>query len=86
MTVARRKRKTRMTPGRYCVGDGGYIYKYSGKRNWRRSSAERWEIVASRRMCGRRVGERTIDGARVVVVTAGKRFYAALPHGVQKMR
>jgi hypothetical protein len=70
--------------GRVCLGDG-YIYEYEGKRNWRGSSSERWELImSSKRLCGRRVGTRSIDGSQVVVVTVGGKYYATLPHHVRK--
>ncbi len=71
------------TPGRTCI-PSGYMYEYDGKRNWKRSSQERWETVVHKAMCGRKVGERVIDGSRVTVITVGKRFYAALSHYVRK--
>ncbi len=74
----------RRKPGRVCIGDG-YIYKYEGKRNWKRSSSDRWEtIMSSKTLCGRRVGTRRIDDSQVTVVTVGGRYYAVLPDYVRK--
>lgn len=78
-----RKRKTKFTAGRTCLASG-YKFEFSGKRRWRRSSDELWPVVMKKAVCGRKVGERNIDGSRVVVVTAGGKFYAALPHAAKK--
>lgn len=77
------KRKRKRSPGRYCTGSG-YTYEFKGKRRWRRSSSELWETVTSKVRCGRKVGERTIDGSRVVVVTVGGKYYAQLPSHIRK--
>jgi hypothetical protein len=60
----------------------GYVFEYEGKRNWRASSDERWEIVCTTLSELRRVGQRTIDGARCTVYRApdGK-FYAVVAIG-----
>lgn len=71
--------KRRMQSKRVCLR-GGYMYRYEGKRNWQRSSQERWEIIMhGKAVCGQGVGSRIVDGARVVVVKQGGRFYAAGP-------
>jgi hypothetical protein len=40
----------------------GYAYKYEGKRNWKSSSDERWEIVVVDALECMRIGERRVDG------------------------
>ena len=68
---------------RACLASG-YKYLYEGKRNWRRSSFERWEVVMRKAICGREVGRKNIDGSDTVVVKAGGKFYAALPSHVKR--
>jgi hypothetical protein len=65
-----------------CI-QSGYQYRFEGKRRWRASSSELWETVMSKAVCGRVVGRRNIDGSQVVVVKAGGKYYAALPHAVK---
>ena len=61
------------------------MYRFEGKRNWRRSSHENWETVMhGKAVCGRLMGRRTVDGSTVVVVKQGGKFYAALPHAASK--
>ena len=73
----------RRKSGRVCI-NSGYMFVYKGKRNWQRSSGERWETIMSKTRCGRAVGTRVIDDSRVQVITVGGRFYAALPHATRK--
>lgn len=47
---------------------GGYRYKFEGKRNWAQASDEKWDTVVGDEVKGRRLGVRSIDGARCVVV------------------
>lgn len=70
---------------RTCLASG-YKYKLEigppprrRKGNWRTSNDEKWDTVVTKVVCGRKVGERTIDGTRVVVVGARGTFYAATP-------
>jgi hypothetical protein len=54
-------------PAKACLAKG-YKFQFEGKRNWRRSSDDSWEIVARDEVCGKLLGHRNIDGVRVAVV------------------
>jgi hypothetical protein len=66
-------------PVKYCLPNG-YKFKFEGKRNWRRSSDERWEIVTRGAVCGKLLGHRNVDGARVAVVRVKGRGIFASQH------
>jgi hypothetical protein len=55
----------------------GYRYEFTGKRNWRRSKAEKWDTRVGKVMCGKKVGTRMIDGTSMHVVKVRGKFYAA---------
>jgi hypothetical protein len=61
----------------------GYMFRFSGKRRWRASKSDLWEIIVRDETCGQLVGYRNIDGSRHVVIRKGKMYYAALPHAVK---
>ncbi len=69
-------------PAAKCIGSG-YRYEFEGKRNWRSSSDERWQIEMGKIMCGRPVGTRRIDGAQVTVLKVGGKYYAAVSHAIR---
>lgn len=70
---------------RVCI-DSGYRYEYDGpaRGRWKSSSDERWNTEVGKVVCGKMVGHRRIDGAKVTVVRAGKKLYAAT-HAVRGM-
>jgi hypothetical protein len=64
----------------------GYRFEFDGKRNWRASSDERWDIEMGKAMCGRIQGDRKIDGSRVTVIKVRNKYYAATPQSIKKRR
>lgn len=70
-------------PAAKCIGSG-YRYEFTGKRNWRRSADDNWEVEMGKVMCGRPVGTRRIDGAQVTVLKVGGKFYAAVSHAIKR--
>lgn len=65
-----------------CISSG-YMFLFTGKRQWRASKDDMWDTVVRDETCGRVMGIRTIDGSRVTVIRKGKKYYAALPHAVK---
>jgi hypothetical protein len=63
---------------RVCIGSG-YRYEYEGgaRGRWKTSRDDSWNTEVGKVVCGKLVGHRRIDGARVTVVRAGKQLYAA---------
>ena len=68
---------------RACISSG-YRYEFAGKRRWRSSSSELWEIAVGKVVCGREIGRRRVDGSEVVVVKVRSKYFAALPHAVRR--
>lgn len=68
---------------RVCTRSSGYVYEFEGKRNWRRSSSEKWATEVHSVLCGEKLGTRQIDGSMVTVFTVGKKIYAVLPHALR---
>ena len=66
------------TSSRTACVRAGYMYEFEGRRNWRSSKDDRWDVVVRDAQCGRLVGERRIDGAQVKVVRVRGKYYAAL--------
>jgi hypothetical protein len=70
---------------RVCLSSGyKYLYDMSvpfaslpSPKSWRSSSDEHWDTVVDKAVCGKLVGHRRIDGARVTVVQAAGKLYAA---------
>ncbi len=67
-----------MKQRRVCLASG-YKFEYDGpaRGRWKTSSDERWDTVMAKTVCGKLVGHRRIDGAKVTVVRAGKKLWAA---------
>jgi hypothetical protein len=68
---------------RVCL-DSGYKYVYAptssakaAKVRWKSSGDAYWDTEVTKTVCGKLVGHRRIDGARVTVVRAGGKLYAA---------
>lgn len=55
----------------------GYMYEFSGKRDWQRSSDEKWEIVVRDDTPGMLLGRRRIDGVVCYVVKGQAGMFAA---------
>lgn len=55
------KRRTGIVPS-------GYRFAYEGKRNWRTSKDDKWEITVGDAETGLILGQRRIDGATCTVV------------------
>jgi len=66
----------------------GYAYVYTGSRNWKTSSDEKWEnTMVDDGIIATRVGTRTIDGAKCdVFKTPQGNFYAQMAHYVRNAR
>jgi len=63
----------------------GYCFEFQGKRRWRASSDDLWEIVMRTLPQLRRIGQRRIDGSLCTVYRApdGK-FYAVTAVGAHQ--
>ena len=67
-----------MKSRRVCLASG-YKYEYEGPTYgiWQRTPDDMWNTVVTKAVCGPLKGHRNIDGARVTVVQAKKKLYAA---------
>ena len=68
-----------MKQHRVCIGSG-YRYEYAGPARattWASSKDDWWDTEVGKVVCGKLVGHRRIDGAKVTVIRAAGKLYAA---------
>lgn len=61
----------------------GYRYEFDGKRKWKASKSDNWDVVMGSQTTGVFLGRKVIDSAKCIVVRANEKIIAVQEQYIQ---